>query len=640
MAQLMPTEKVLVAKDFLDTKHGEIGCENCHGGDPGKKSKAAAHSGFDPQPSINDPEKACGECHEAIVATVKTSLHATLSTFPTILKSRSDMGKWHKIDEARNNHCASCHTSCGGCHVSRPEFAKKGFIKGHNFQKRSDPINQCTACHGSRIGNEYYGLRGQGDVHVSKYDMDCVECHGAKEMHAAAPEDLADRYHLKEMVSCENCHQDLELGSVSEHQIHLNKVQCQVCHSQTYVSCYSCHTGKDDEGFSHFQNQREVEKLKIGMNYDRGVPKDKNRFILVRHVPVDLELFDFYVKDAFTNFGNLPTWKRTSPHNIQRKTWQAANCNNCHGNRELFLSENDLLDYEKEANSRVVVPDNFVPRARKKVVPLNIDTSNVKAEMVVSANWLHDNLGKKGIKIVDASGPVEYKLGHIEGSVDFGLIKSGLLNPLPDKLTPDMNPGKLLKVLGEKGLKVDDHIIVYDKHGINAGFILWALKYAGAHKISFLDGGIEGWREAGYPGTKKVTKPETTIFNGKIDHCIHVGSDFVKTHIASDKTIIVDVRVIHQAKGLTKTAASPRAGRIPGSINLPLASLIADNGFLKKPEELIWMLKQYGITPEKTIITACNTGYQAANAYFFLSYLGFENVKVYYVSWEHWSKDY
>ena len=340
MVPLEPFEKVLVSKEFLNTEHGEIACTDCHGGNATANDKKTAHAGLDPYPAANNPEATCGECHEEIVTTASDSLHTTLSTFVTVLKTRSDMNKWDQIDAARKNHCAACHTSsCGGCHVSRPPFAKKGFINGHIFQKRSDPFNQCTACHGSRVGNEYYGMRGQGDVHVSKYDMDCVACHEAEEMHAAAPEGLPGRYHLKEMVACTDCHKDLQYGSVRDHSIHIGKVQCQVCHSQTYVNCYSCHVGKDEQGIGYFQNEREVEDMKIGLNYDKAAPGASYDYMLVRHEPSDLEVFDYYVKDAFTNFDKVPTWKRASPHNIQRKTWQTANCNNCHGNRDLFLAE-------------------------------------------------------------------------------------------------------------------------------------------------------------------------------------------------------------------------------------------------------------------------------------------------------------
>jgi hypothetical protein len=88
---LEPFEKVLVSKAFLATEHGQIACIDCHGGNPAANDKTAAHAGLDPYPASNNPDVACGECHEEIVATAKNSLHTTLSTFITVLKNRSDM---------------------------------------------------------------------------------------------------------------------------------------------------------------------------------------------------------------------------------------------------------------------------------------------------------------------------------------------------------------------------------------------------------------------------------------------------------------------------------------------------------------------------------------------------------------------
>ena len=632
MVPLEPFEKVLVSKDFLNTDHGEVACVDCHGGNADSMDKAAAHRGLDPYPALNNPDETCGECHEEIVATAKNSLHTTLSTFVTVLKTRSDMNKWPQIDEARKNHCAACHTSsCGGCHVSRPKFAKKGFINGHIFQKRSDPFNQCTACHGSRVGNEYYGMRGQGDVHVAKYDMDCVACHKAKEMHAAAPADLPGRYHLKEIVACTDCHQDLEHGSVRDHALHVGKVQCQVCHSQTYVNCYSCHTGKDEQGIAYFQNEREVEDMKIGLNYDKKAPGATYSYMLVRHEPSDLEVFDFYVKDAFTNFDKVPTWKRASPHNIQRKTWQTANCNNCHGNRDLFLSEKDLLDYEKKANAIVIVADNKIPTARKQTTPIKLPDVTVRNSMVVTPEWLHDNLDK--VIIVDARDTTAFRNGHIEGATLYDPLRFGLRNA-QNNLNPAAN---ISSYFGKAGMTADDHIIVYDKDGRIAGFMAMVLEYVGAKNVSILKGGIEGWEFAGYHLTQEAAKPTPKNFNGQPKPDLIVTNDFVRNNLDSQKVVIVDVRDIAQAKGLAKHAQAARPGRIPGSINLPLSALYMDNGELKSPEELLWMLKSKGITPDKTVVTTCNTGLQAGGAYFIFRYLGYPDVRVHDESWVSYS---
>lgn len=630
-----PQEKVLVSEEFLSTTHGEIACDDCHGGQPGEADKAKAHTGMEPYPAAKNPEKVCGECHEDIVKTAPTSLHTTLSTFPTVLKSRADMAKWDEIDEARSHHCAGCHTSsCGGCHVSRPKFAKKGLINGHIFQKRPDPVNQCTACHGSRVGMEFYGMRGEGDTHASKHNMDCVSCHEATEMHADGS-GLPGRYHLPEMTRCEDCHKGLENGSVRDHEIHIGKVQCQVCHSQTYVNCYSCHTGKDDKGLRYFTNQREVEGMKIGLNYDKKAPDASYNYMLVRHIPVDPDLFSFYVKDALTNFDNVPNWKRTSPHNIQRKTWQNANCNNCHGNRELFLSEKDLLDYEIKANAKVIVPENKVPKAIKKTAPFTVDVSKVRNSMVVDSPWLHANANK--VVVIDARPKKAYAKGHIEGAVS--------LNPLAAEFrsaADDDNPltllefAKIADILGEAGISASDHVVVYDKKGPISGFLLWILEYSGVKNISYLNGGIEGWHGAGFHVTDKATTVKARKFDGKPNQKFLANNTYVQENLDKDGMVILDARIITQVKGMLKHGAAERGGHIPGSINLPLAALYMDNGALKSPDELLWILKKNGITPDKTVVTTCNTGQLAAGAFFMLRYLGFEDVRVHDESWISW----
>ena len=634
MVPLEPFEKVLVAKAFLETEHGKIACVDCHKGDSAASDKTAAHTGMDPYPALNNPDATCGQCHEEIVETAKNSLHATLSTFTTVLKTRADMNKWPEIDAARKNHCTACHTSsCGGCHVSRPKFAKKGFINGHIFQKRSDPFNQCTACHGSRVGNEYYGMRGQGDVHAAKHNMDCVVCHKAKEMHAAPPEGLPGRYHLKEMAACTDCHQGLENGSVRDHALHIGKVQCQVCHSQTYVNCYSCHVGKDENGIAYFQNQREVEEMKIGLNYDKDAPGATYNYMLVRHEPSDLEVFDYYVKNAFTNFDKVPTWKRASPHNIQRKTWQAANCNNCHGNRELFLSAQDQLAYEEKANARVVVPDDKVPAKRKEVMPIKLPDVSVRTGMVVTPGWLHENL--KNIVLIDARDRDGFRSGHIEGAILYDPLRFGLRDA-----QNNLNPAASISGnFGQAGMNADDHIVVYDKDGRIAGFMAMVLEYVGAKNVSILKGGIEGWEQAGYHLTKEAVKPTPKNFNGQARPELIVNNDYVRNSLDKQNVVIVDVRDVAQANGLAKHAQAARPGRIPGSVNLPLGALYMDNGELKSPEELLWMLKNKGITPDKTIVTTCNTGLQAGGAFFIFRYLGFPDVRVHDDSWVGYSAE-
>ena len=117
----------------------------------------------------------------------------------------------------------------------------------------------------------------------------------------------------------------------------------------------------------------------------------------MRHEPTDKEVFDFYGKDAFKTFDNVPTWKRASPHNIQKKTWRNASCNHCHGQRGVFLAESDLLDYEKGANKAVVVPDDKIP-AKRAEDTFKAPEVKVKASMLVKAEALHETAREEGAR--------------------------------------------------------------------------------------------------------------------------------------------------------------------------------------------------------------------------------------------------
>jgi thiosulfate/3-mercaptopyruvate sulfurtransferase len=50
------------------------------------------------------------------------------------------------------------------------------------------------------------------------------------------------------------------------------------------------------------------------------------------------------------------------------------------------------------------------------------------------------------------------------------------------------------------------------------------------------------------------------------------------------------------------------------------------------------MLRTRGITPDRTVITTCDTGLAATDAFFILRYLGFPDVRVHDEAWVGWSR--
>lgn len=366
MEQLAPHEKVFVDREMLeDENHGDLTCVECHGGDPESRDFAQAHREVDKDPSYPAPG-ICSECHEAEAEHYRTSLHHTLKPMKNRILARGnpDPAVQAKLETAFNNHCGSCHSSCGQCHISRPASVEGGLLSGHLILKRAPVKETCTACHGSRVGAEYFG-QGQGcqpDVHRQKKFMKCQKCHPAVEMHGDG-KDHADRYGVENGPACLDCHQDI-YGPKGEnrtaHEQHRNKVACQVCHSQPYNNCFGCHLRLTGEGRPYYELKAHRVDFKIGLNPNPG-PRRPERFVTVRHVPIAPDSFREYAGGALTRFDRFPTWRTATAHNIRRTTEQNSDCNNCHGNKRLFLRASDVEPETRRANEPVVVPLELIP---------------------------------------------------------------------------------------------------------------------------------------------------------------------------------------------------------------------------------------------------------------------------------------
>ena len=172
-------------------------------------------------------------------------------------------------------------------------------------------------------------------------------------------------HEVKNGARCERCHQDAvgPNATIQAYKVHDRKVSCQVCHSVPYKNAFACHVGKDAKGLAYYKTQKTELNFKIGLN-PIASERRPYKFVTLRHIPVHRETFDHYVNNGLTNFDALPTWKLAIPHNIQRKTPQTASCNACHGNEDLFLLESDVPPDEREANKRVMVPKDAIPRPR------------------------------------------------------------------------------------------------------------------------------------------------------------------------------------------------------------------------------------------------------------------------------------
>jgi thiosulfate/3-mercaptopyruvate sulfurtransferase len=360
---------------YKQSGHYEIGCVGCHNGTGNTADKALAHSGdFISHPSMFMEEK-CKSCHQAIVDNFKTSIHQGTGqkrkvTMRSGLDGPEDFDQLpaHQI-EGYNKNCATCHASCGECHIVRPLIGGGGLAKGHEFTKTPDMINVCVTCHVSRGGHAYLGVASgtQPDVHLTAAGFKCVDCHDGEELHGDG-NPVEQRYAYAQLPKCENCHINMSSKN-TYHNIHIDDFNCQVCHSQVYNNCGSCHIHGDGAripsylGFKIAENP--IPEIKPGFN-----------FTLVRRTLAAPDNWDLYGVPQYANFDAFPTYNYTSPHNLLRWTDRTnvtdgkACFSSCHIrneggvliNKSLYLFQEDLLEWEQNATSAITV-DGKLPES-------------------------------------------------------------------------------------------------------------------------------------------------------------------------------------------------------------------------------------------------------------------------------------
>ena len=382
MPQLAAWEKVFMSPDqlpvFQQSAHGELSCDGCHKGNTelrGENSQENmdfAHTGLIAEPSSKEHvDETCRYCHPNISANGMNSMHSNLWGEKNFLAQRAGVRNINalppSVEEGYNRDCFKCHTTCGDCHVTRPNAVKSGFLNSHLFQKPDRDLN-CIACHGSRVGEEFKGERdAKRDVHYIPGAMNCTDCHNEVEMHGNGTE-YPHRFAVDMLPQCEDCHQEADTAN-TYHQTHWGDLSCTVCHSQEYKNCNSCHAGEGIAEPSYID-------FKIGLN---PLPEERSyQFVTVRHIPIAKDTYKNWGLAELANYTSLPTWKYAVPHNIQRWTIRtevdstAACFSNCHiegtQNREFYLLQDSLEAHfpedqypgEIEANSGVVV-DNALP---------------------------------------------------------------------------------------------------------------------------------------------------------------------------------------------------------------------------------------------------------------------------------------
>lgn len=262
-------------------------------------------------------------------------------------------------------------------------------------------------------------------------------------------------------------------------------------------------------------------------------------------------------------------------------------------------------------------------------------------EMLVSTEWLSENLGLPGLVVVESDEDVLlYETGHIAGAVKIDW-HTELNDPVMRDYVSDENFAQLLS---NKGISRDSTVVIYgDKSNWWASYALWVFKLFGHPDVRLLDGGRDKWISEGRPLTKDVTEitPSSYPVIKRDDSTLRAFRDDVLAHFGNP---LIDVRSAEEYSGeRTHMPAYPdegalRGGHIPTAASVPWSKAVGEDGSFKNRAELEAIyLDGAGLKPGDNVIAYCRIGERSSHTWFALNYLlGFENVRNYDGSWTEW----
>ena len=257
---------------------------------------------------------------------------------------------------------------------------------------------------------------------------------------------------------------------------------------------------------------------------------------------------------------------------------------------------------------------------------------------LVAPDWLRQHSDDPDLVVVDfrwyldgRSGREAYLSGHIPGAVFLDLDDvtgphpPGGRHPLPSR-------ERFQAAARAAGIGKATTVVAYDDaSGSNAGRLWWLLRWFGHRRAAVLDGGIQAWGEP--LETHEVAKPEGDFEAQEPDPGAVV--DFEQVAGRPAETVLIDARAPERYRG-EEEPVDPRAGHIPGAVNVFWKSNVGEDGRFRSAAELRRLYQAAGVRNGAEVVVYCGSGVSSVHDLIALELAGFKGVKLYAGSWSEW----
>lgn len=247
-------------------------------------------------------------------------------------------------------------------------------------------------------------------------------------------------------------------------------------------------------------------------------------------------------------------------------------------------------------------------------------------------------VGRSDVRICDVrwyladplQGKREYAEAHIPGAV-FVDLEGVLTGETGPGRHPLPTPEDFAAALGRLGISPETSVVAYDASGgSTAARLWWMLRSIGHHDVAVLDGGIQAWVRAGHPVTAEVPNVTATSYPAPDAWSGVVDVHYVER--AAGRHTIIDARASERYRGDVEPI-DPRAGHIPGAINLPHSGNLDHDGLHLPADSL---RRRFAAARPGTIVY-CGSGVTACADLLAMEVAGLHGGVLYEGSWSDWS---
>jgi thiosulfate/3-mercaptopyruvate sulfurtransferase len=251
--------------------------------------------------------------------------------------------------------------------------------------------------------------------------------------------------------------------------------------------------------------------------------------------------------------------------------------------------------------------------------------------------------------IIDTRDPASYAAGHIPGAVNVHEIFTYLATSTPEGYAELRKT--FAEAFGKAGLSGKETAVIYEG-SMNTGFGqscrgYFLLSFLGYPSIKVLHGGFQAWVGAGLPVTDVVPTPTPAVFPVDMDAGeLIIDAKTMLAAVGDDAVAKLDVRDVDEWIGESSSPYGkdfcPRKGRIPGAVWIEWYRMMkpsAEGPRFKSKPEILAECASVGITAETPVYLYCFKGARASNTFLALKEAGVKDVRMYFGSWNEWSRD-